>query len=178
MLWKSNLFSSVHESCLELLIFHSLNEITETRPWICSTQPNLPDPNPQPNGSLLCLEKHIKIKKRGRYLPEPISTAGEGWRVWVTRRHENAFGHFLPPQPLTSPRSTISSQTKPNKPITVARVCHAPSKWCALGEWVASIESLAADLLTGVDFGLFWLVVEPRIEFKEAVKGGCYIIWM
>ena len=40
-----------------------------------------------------------------------------------------------------------------------------------MGEWVASIKSLAADLLAGLDFGLFWLVVERGIEFKEATRG-------
>ena len=40
---------------------------------------------------------------------------------------------------------------------------------------MASIESLATDLLVGVDFGLFWLVVEPGIKFKEAARGYAII---
>jgi len=43
---------------------------------------------------------------------------------------------------------------------------------------MASIETSAPDVLTGVDFGLLWLVVEPGIEFLKAAKGGYTIIWL
>ena len=85
----------------------------------------------------------------------------------VTRRHENEFWSFS--SSLTLHRPPIcnfrpkSNQTNPSQ----LRVCVTRRhRVGVLGEWAASIESLAADLLVSSDFGLFWFVVELGIEFK------------
>ena len=107
-------------------------------------------------------------------LPEPISAARGGVaRVCHAPPTKALFRLFSSSQTLHQSLICKSrpkpSKTNPSRPRVYVTRRHGGG---AFGEWVAPLESSAADLHASTNFGLIWLVVEPGTAFIWDGLGG------